>query len=86
MFMPGEAALLGLTSPDSDAKRRRALVLQSLAEAAAFRCRGEMRTKATWRFWNLLDIFLVGISHICFEPFRMRTMILGKHSILESSV
>ena len=64
MFMPGEAALLGLTSPDSDAeKRRRALVLQSLAEAAAFRCRGELRTKATWRFWNLLDIFLVGISH-----------------------
>lgn len=43
----GEAALLGLTSPDSDAeKRRRALVLQSLAEAAAFRCRGELRTKA----------------------------------------
>eukprot|EP00435_Cladocopium_sp_Y103_P010796 s3058_g2.t2 len=43
----GEAALLGLTSPDSDAaKRHRALVLQSLAEAAAFRCRGELRTKA----------------------------------------
>jgi hypothetical protein len=65
MFMPGEAALLGLTSPDSDAeKRRRALVLQSLAEAAAFRCRGELRTKATWRFWNLLDIFLGWYFHV----------------------
>ena len=50
MFMPGEAALLGITSPSDASKRRRALVLQSLAEAAAFRCRGETRTKATWRF------------------------------------
>ena len=67
MSMRGEAALLALTPPDSDAaKRHRALVLQSLAEAAAFRCRGELRTKVTWRFWNLADIFLVGASHIFF--------------------
>jgi hypothetical protein len=63
MFMPGEAALLGLTSPDSDAeKRRRALVLQSLAEAAAFRCRGELRKRRLGDFGIFWIFFWVGIS------------------------
>eukprot|EP00438_Fugacium_kawagutii_P016213 Skav224063 [mRNA] locus=scaffold534:592023:599440:- [translate_table: standard] len=42
----GEASLVALSSDDRESRRRRALVLQSLAEIAAFRCRGDLRTKA----------------------------------------
>ena len=45
----GEARLAEWCLDESKAARQRCgMVLQSLAEVAAFRCRGELRTKVTW--------------------------------------
>ena len=47
--LKGEARLAEWRLDESEAARQRCgMVLQSLAEVAAFRCRGELRTKVTW--------------------------------------